>query len=449
MFRHVGFFSLPTVRHGRNHQATRRRFQFDHGPTDRPSGRQRQTGHVPEPVSLVPSDDTRPRALSPAEKALTVKRKDQSSRTDRQVPPMAAPHNLKFGPADAFQRELRRRVERYFATTGRRRRDCPQMYLKTALIFGWFAASYPTLLFLVETWWLALPLAISLGLSMAAIGFNVQHDGGHRAYSDRPWINRLMAMTLDLLGGSSYFWAKKHNSIHHSYANITGHDEDINLGLVARLSPHQQPLKLHRLQHFYLWALYGILPIKWQVFDDFRDVVNGRIGGHRLARPKGWDLVTFIAGKMVFFSLALVIPLLLHPVWAVLLIYGAASFIQGLALGVVFQLGHCVEEAAFPLPGQDTGRMARTWAAHQVETTVDYARGNRLLSWFIGGLNFQIEHHLFPQICHVHYPALSPLVEATCREFGVRYVAHDTLLAGVASHFRWLRRMGMAEAADG
>jgi linoleoyl-CoA desaturase len=193
--------------------------------------------------------------------------------------------------------------------------------------------------------------------------------------------------------------------------------------------------------------LYGFLPIKWHFYDDFRALVTGRIGAHRLARPKGWDLVTFAGGKVVFFALALGIPLLLHPVWVVLLSYVAATLVEGVALSVVFQLAHCVEEAGFPLPREDTGRMEAAWAVHQVETTVDFARGNRLLSWFIGGLNFQIEHHLFPRICHVHYPALAPLVEETCREFGLRYVAHDTFRGAVASHFRWLRRMGMAGTA--
>jgi linoleoyl-CoA desaturase len=354
-----------------------------------------------------------------------------------------APDELKFGASDGFQTELRRRVDRYFQSTGLRERDCPQMYLKTAIVFSWCLASYVALVVLVGTWWLALPLAISLGLSMAAIGFNIHHDGGHRAYSNRRWVNKLMALSLDLLGGSSYVWARTHNSIHHSYANITGHDEDIDIGIFGRLSPHQRRLKFHRLQHFYLWGLYGLLPVKWQLFDDFRAVVTGRIGRHRLAHPKGWDLATFIGGKAVFFSLALVIPLLLHPVWAVLLLYAAASFVEGVVLGVVFQLAHCVEAAAFPLPRKDTGRLEVAWAVHQVETTVDFSRGNRLLTWFIGGLNYQIEHHLFPQICHIHYPALSQLVEGTCREFGLRYAAHETLLVAVASHFRWLRRMGM------
>lgn len=363
--------------------------------------------------------------------------------TDAPTRTEAAPGRLKFGTGDGFQVELRRRVDEYFQTTGRRRRDCPQMYFKSAVVFTWFAASYVLLVFFAGSWWSAALLAISLGLSMAAVGFNIQHDGGHSAYSDRSWINKLMAYMLDLVGGSSYVWARKHNAIHHSYTNVTGHDDDINVGFLGRLSPHQKRFRFHRLQHFYLWVLYGFLPIKWHIFDDFRNVVTGRIGEHRFARPTGWNLAMFIGGKAVFFSLSFVIPLLLHPWWVVLTFYVAASFLLGVLLSVVFQLAHCVEEAEFPMPREDTGRIESAWAVHQVETTVDFARNSRLLCWLLGGLNFQIEHHLFPHVCHVHYPAISPLVEQTCREFGLRYAANETFMGGVASHFRWLRRMGM------
>ena len=337
-------------------------------------------------------------------------------------------------------------MEQYFRSTGRRRRDHPQMYLKTALLVAWLAASYALLVFLVPTWWLAVPCAISLGLAMAAVGFNVMHDGGHGAYSARKWVNKVMAMTIDLMGGSSYMWARKHNSIHHTYANITGHDDDINIGVLGRLSPHQRRLPFHRLQQYYLWLLYGLLPVKWLLFDDFWNLITGHIGGHRLARPKGWDLVTFLTGKVVALTVTFVVPMFLYPVWVVLVFYAAVSLVLGVVLSVVFQLAHCVEEAAFPMPSAGSDRIDTHWAVHQVQTTVDFARGNRLLSWYVGGLNFQIEHHLFPKICHVHYPALAPLVESTCREFGVKYVAHRTLFACLASHFRWLRRMGLATA---
>ena len=144
---------------------------------------------------------------------------------------------------------------------------------------------------------MALPLVISLGLAMAAVGFDIQHDGGHHAYSDRPWVNRLMASSLDLLGGSSYFWARKHNAMHHSNTNITGHDDDIDLGFFGRLSPHQKRLAIHRFQHYYLWALYGFLPLKWQLYDDFHDWAAGQIGGRRFRGRKGGTWPCSSAGK--------------------------------------------------------------------------------------------------------------------------------------------------------
>ena len=352
---------------------------------------------------------------------------------------------LKFSDSNDFLGVLRQRVDEYFRTTGLPQRDCPQMYVKTLIIFCWFAVSYVLLVFFATEWWQALPLSISLGLAMAAIGFNIQHDGGHQAYSNHAWVNRLMALTLDLMGGSSYAWDRKHNSIHHTYANITGHDDDINIGFLGRLSPHQKRLKFHRLQHIYLWLLYGVMTVKWQVYDDFRDVIRGQIEGQPFVRPKGWSLFLFVAGKLVFCSLAFVIPMLQCGVGPALLCYGLAAFVQGLTLSVVFQLAHVVEGANFPLPDCDTGRIENAWAVHQVQTTVDFSRHSRLIGWLTGGLNFQIEHHLFPRICHVNYPAISRLVEVTCREFEIKYMVHETFFAGVRSHFRWLRQMGMPE----
>lgn len=360
----------------------------------------------------------------------------------RQPIPGIQPHSLKFGRPDDFRDALRRRVDAYFANGCIGRRDCPSLYVKSLVVLFCVGASYSLLVFAPVAWYLAAPLVVLLGLSLAALGFNVQHDGGHGAFSEHRWINRLAALTLDLMGASSYVWARKHNTFHHTYTNIAGHDDDIDVGFLGRLSPHQRRLWFHRFQHVYLWFLYGFLPLKWHLYDDFHNVMTGRIGEHHLPRPKGVNLLTFVGGKVLFFSLALAIPMLLHPWWIVLLFYGAAAFVQGVVLSVVFQLAHCVEPSSFPLPSADTGRMDSAWAVHQVQTTVDFAQQNRPLTWFVGGLNFQIEHHLFPQVCHVHYPALAPLVQRTCNDFGLRYSSHPTLRAAIASHYRWLKRMG-------
>lgn len=355
----------------------------------------------------------------------------------------------KFTVSDRFLQTLRHHVDGYFESTGRRKRDCTGMYFKTGTILLWFFGAYFSLLFLVHAWWLVVPVAIIMGLAVAAIGFNIQHDGAHKAYSNRAWINKLMALTLELIGGSSYIWDWKHNSIHHTYTNITGEDNDINLGWMARLTPYQRRYWFHRAQGIYLWVLYGFLAIKWHLMDDFYLVSVGRIGEKRIPRPKGWDLVTLIAGRAVFFSMAFVVPMLLHPVWVVLAVYGMASFVTGIVLAVVFQLAHCVEEAEFPMPvvnADGAPRMETAWAIHEVQTTVDFSRGNFALTWFVGGLNYQIEHHLFPKICHVNYPQLSRVVEKVCGEYGVKYAVHRSIFSAIASHYRWLVAMGRPTA---
>jgi linoleoyl-CoA desaturase len=350
---------------------------------------------------------------------------------------------LKFDNDRAFHQALRQRVDEYFRTTGRRQRDCWQMYVKTAILLAGFAGCYLLLVLVAQTWWQGLLLAILLGLAAAGIGFSIEHDGSHQAYSNSPLINSLMARTLELIGGSSYIWRWKHVVFHHTHVNITGHDTDIDLGVLARLTPHQERLVFHRWQHFYLWPLYGLLAIKWQLLDDFRKLVRGRISNQPFPRPRGWELVVFVAGKTIFLTLAFGFPLLFHSVGVVLFYYIVAGLVTGTVLSVVFQVAHCVGEAEFVVPRPGTGRIDHAWAVHQVETTVDFARRSRVVAWLVGGLNFQIEHHLFPRISHVNYPAISILVEETCRDFGIRYREFTSFRAGMASHFRWLRRMGM------
>ena len=363
-------------------------------------------------------------------------------------PSPAAPTapRVRFAGTPSFPVALRRLADRYFRMTGTRLRDHPRMYIKTAIVALWTLASYVLLVFVCDAWWQAVPLAISLGLATAAVGFNIQHDGSHGAYSRHAWVNRLMASTMDMVGASSFVWARKHNTLHHTYTNIDGRDDDIDVGFFARISPHQKRLRVHRFQHVYMWFLYAFLPMKWQLVDDFYNVASGRIAGSRMARPKGWDLALLVAGKIVFFFLALVLPMLLHPAWAVLGLYALACFVQGVVISVVFQLAHVVEAAEFPAPDPSSGRIPESFAEHQLRTTVDFARGNRLLSWFVGGLNFQVEHHLFPRICHIHYPRLARLVERSCRKAGIQYRANPSLRAAIVSHYRWLRQMGRRPA---
>ena len=372
---------------------------------------------------------------------------DSSHRGDSVAAPPhdALDERLKFNGDNSFHRELRRRVEAEFKHSGTRQRDSAQMYLKTAVILTTFALTYAALVFFATSWWQSLPLAIVLGMATAAIGFNIMHDGGHQAYSEHRGINRAMALALDMVGGSSYIWQWKHARFHHTWVNVAGHDSDIDLGVLGRLSPLQPRRPWHRWQHLYLWPLYGVTAIRWHLYGDFRDMFTGTVGERPFTRPRGSDLAGFVIGKLVFFSLAFGLPLVFHPIGSVLLFYALVSAVAGVLLALVFQMAHVVEEAAFPVPDATGRQMATPWAIHQLETTVDFARGNRVLGWLIGGLNFQIEHHLFPRISHVHYPLVARVVEDTCREFGVTYREHRTFAAGIASHYRLLRTLGQPE----
>lgn len=338
-----------------------------------------------------------------------------------------------------FYAELKRRVDGYFAS-GPREQDHWRLYVKTAIVLAWLVGSYTLLVFFATTWWQAVPLAVALAGAMAAVGFNIAHDGSHHACSRNRWINRLAAVSLDLIGASSYLWKWKHVVLHHTYPNVDGHDTDLDAGVYARLSPHQKWYRHHRWQHLYLWPLYGLTAVRWHLIGDFKEVINGAIGPHKIPRPKGWDLVVFLGGKATSYFLLLGLPMLYHPWWVVLAFYLLVVNCCGIFLTVVFQIAHCVGEAQFPVP--ESSRLADAWAVHQIHTTVDFARNSKVLSWLLGGLNFQVVHHLFPRVAHTHYPALSNIVEDVCQQYGVKYSTFDTFGAGVVAHYRWLKKMG-------
>jgi len=347
-----------------------------------------------------------------------------------------------YSPCTQFRRDLEARVAAYFEDSRRSRHGTWRLYLKTAIVMIWLAGSYVGLVWGATAWWQAVPLAVSLALAMAGVGFNIQHDASHGAYSRHSRVNKAAALSLNLLGGDAYFWRFKHNIAHHSYPNVSGSDDDIRLGPLARMSPHQPRYWFHRFQHLYVWGLYALLAINWQLFGDFRAMIRPGVGDTRVSRPRGWDLICFCAGKASFLTLAFVVPLLRHRLVPTIEIYLLTTSLLGLTLAIVFQLAHCVEEAAFRIPADGARRIDRDFTAHQVETSVDFARDNRLLTWYLGGLNYQAEHHLFPKTCHVHYPALSPIVETTCRAHGISHRSHPTMRGALRSHVRWLKRMG-------
>ncbi len=349
---------------------------------------------------------------------------------------------ISFKQPAPFRRALNKRIQEYFKTEGKSRRDVPQMYLKTFMIMLWLWSSYALLVFGPGGTLLTIAMVISLGMATAGVGFSIMHDGNHKGYSQNRVVNALGAYTLDMLGASSYVWSHKHNKIHHSHTNIDGVDTDIDLGFLGRMTPEQPRMAMHRFQHIYLWFLYSFLSVKWVYFDDFKDVIRGRVGQVTMPRPKGKNLLVFLGGKALHVTIALVIPMMFHDWTLVLGLYMAILAVQGVVMATVFQLAHCVEGVSTANVEEQETYIDKEWAVWQIETTADFAPNNWFVTWYVGGLNYQVVHHLYPSICHIHYPALSKILAEVCEEHGVKYQIHPTFTAALFSHVRWLRRMG-------
>lgn len=350
---------------------------------------------------------------------------------------------LTFNNNREFSTEMHRRVNEYFESNGKTRFATAGVYAKGVLILLTFVFSYLFLVFEADTLWQGILAALLLAFALVEIGVNLQHDASHNAFSRHRWINRGIALTADLIGASSYFWRWKHNRIHHAFTNVYGFDTDIDFGILGRLAPAAPRKWFHRWQHLYFWPLYGLLVIKWHLFDDFYSFFLGRLGNQKIPRPTGNDLVVFVLGKIIFFSYAFVIPLILHPALHVLFFYSFVTVVAGMALSMIFVLPHCSEYSDFPLPDQETGNIETPRAIHQVRVTVDFTRNNPIATESVGGLNYHREHHLFPGTCHVHYSKISGIIDKVCDEFDIPHKEHKSYIAGLVSHYHWLRRMGM------
>lgn len=347
---------------------------------------------------------------------------------------------IRFPPRGAFTRDLEKVTNAYLS--GKRRRDMPRMYVKAAVMLSWFVASWVLLVFFAHGALEGVLAAMSLGLSIAGIGMGVQHDANHAAFSRRPWVNRLFGSSLDVMGVSSFIWRRKHNAFHHTFTNVQDVDYDLDFGMLARLSPEQPRRSYHRYQFLYLWFFYGLLLPKWVFFDDWVILKTGFVGKHAITKPSKWDIAEFLAWKLFFVAWAVVIPAMFHPLWQVAVFHLVAAFTLGATLGTVFQLAHCTTDADFPTVKD--GQLDDEWSAHQLRTCVDFAPRHPLVTWFVGGLNFQVEHHLFPHVCHLHYPALAKIVETVAERHGLRYRSRPSFTGAVRAHLGHLRALGEA-----
>ena len=349
---------------------------------------------------------------------------------------------IRFPTKGEYYSELRKRVELYFSENGFTQSGNWKMYLKTVVILILFIGSYISLVFFSNTIIMALISAFLLAQSFVLIGFNIMHDSNHGSYSKNKTINRILSYTMDLIGSSHTLWKQKHNILHHTYTNIDGMDEDLETSGFLRLSPNQKWKSKFKLQHIYAVLVYSFLTLSLIFAGDFKKIWTGKVGTQKIKKVKLGEHLFFYGFKLIYFGYMIILPLFFHSFFHVAFFFLFIHFILGLTLALVFQAAHTVEPNAFPIPEQKTGNIENEWAIHQVETTANFAPQSKLAAWYLGGLNFQIEHHLFTNICHIHYPQISKIVKQTSEDFSVNYVSYPTVFSVIGAHFKFLKRLG-------
>jgi len=342
-----------------------------------------------------------------------------------------------------FGKTLRKRVADYFATNDLPRTGDYRMWIKVAVMLMLYLGPYVLIISGVFAGNLLgfYGLWVAMGLGLVGCGLGIMHDANHGALSKHKWANKAVGMVMNLAGGYALCWKIQHNVLHHSFTNVEGYDDDINSGGLLRFSPHQKKRLVYRFQVFYAWILYGTTTFNWVTYSDFLQLVKYNKMG--LVSTQGTtfsrELVMLIAQKLFYYTYMLVIPILLLDVawYHIVLGWLSMHFVSGLLLALVFQSAHVVPTSEFPMPN-DSNVIEQDSAMHQILTTANFAPNNRLLSWYFGGLNFQIEHHLFPGMCHIHHREISKIVKATAEEFGLPYNTKPTFISAIASHWRML-----------
>ncbi|HCD52343.1 MAG TPA: acyl-CoA desaturase [Balneolaceae bacterium] len=342
-----------------------------------------------------------------------------------------------------FSKEVKARVNQYFEERNLSKHANFAMYFKTFVILSVYWGAYALIMtgqFSLNVMWL---LAVVMGIGMAGIGFSITHDALHGAYSSKNWVNSFFGIFFDLVGANGYIWKITHNIIHHTYTNIHGHDEDLEVAEFIRLSPHSDHKPIHRLQHILAFPAYSFATFFWVFIKDYWYFIKNPLGPYEDKKHPVGEWVKLVITKIVYYTYIIALPLMFLDItwWQWLIGFTTLHLVAGLILGIIFQLAHVVESTTHPIPNEDN-MIENHWTIHEMLTTNNFARSNKFLCWYVGGLNFQIEHHLFPKICSIHYPEISPIVEEVAKKHGVPYNCHETFSEAVASHYRTLKKFG-------
>lgn len=356
---------------------------------------------------------------------------------------------VRFAPknGEGFFDTLKKNIDVYFKENNISMRGNTALRWKTVIMLVLFFA--PNVLIITGVGaaspYLFWGLWSLMGLGMIGIGCGVHHDSNHGSYSENKTVNKIVGDIVNVVGGYDVTWRIQHNILHHTYTNIEGLDEDIDSGGLLRFSPNSKKNFLHRFQHIYGWFVYCFLTLHWVTVKDYKLLFSyekkGLLVKEKVTLPKAITELSIY--KIIYFGYVLVLPLIFSgmPWYSVVGGFLLLHAIAGLGLSCIFQLAHVLESSEFPVPSEDM-KMENSWAIHQLLNTANFCPRSYWVSWFIGGLNYQVEHHLFPHISHVHYPKISKIVKQTAEQYGLPYKVMPTFAFALREHGRMLRKMG-------
>lgn len=361
---------------------------------------------------------------------------------------------VRFAPKgkNSFYDTVVSRVHDYFEKNDLSPYADARMYVKTVIMLALYFVPYFFMVFGfgAANIWLFLCFWLLMAVGMSGIGTAVMHDANHGTYSGNKKVNNFISHILEIIGGYTVTWRIQHNVLHHTYTNVAGLDEDIDSIVFLRLSPNQKFHWFHRYQYLYAWFFYMMMTLFWMTAKDYLQVIRYKqhdlLVKQKVSLPQAVFRITLY--KLFYYAYILVLPIIYSgvPWYWVIAGFLLMHFAAGLFLSCVFQPSHVMESSAFSMPYLKDGKnqMEDSWAIHEVANTSDFAPNNRALSWFIGGLNYQIEHHLFTGVCHVHYRKLAPIVKSTARQYGLPYHLQPTFFKALLEHAKMLKRLGRA-----
>ncbi|RYZ96443.1 MAG: acyl-CoA desaturase [Sphingobacteriaceae bacterium] len=260
-----------------------------------------------------------------------------------------------------FFKSLKEKVNNYFAEKNIQRTGGPRLFMKGLFIALSAVTLYIVLVFFTPITPVAVILCCLFGMNLAAIGFNIMHEGGHGSFSKYKWINDISAYSLNIMGGTIHFWKQKHNIDHHTYTNIEGMDHDIDVKFMR--IHHDQPKHwYHKFQHLYWVLLYGISYMAWVLYQDFEKYFSGRMGSGGQAKKMALrEHLIFWSTKATYLFVYLVLPIIVVGVAETLIGFVIAAVVCGLCISTVFQLAHVVEGTQFPGADEQTNKIPAEW----------------------------------------------------------------------------------------